>query len=144
MCSAEVRFMFTTIIHVYAEEATDRNQFQPPGICIPIIPANIYWALAILIILIEAMLPWIQMRHIILWRRRRRITKWECLCKSVNTQSDAHKPPSPCKNTSHLLHCIPSRDRDHTARSTITPLPPLCIYHSETNGLLVVWHFNEP
>lgn len=47
MCLAEARFMFTTIIHVYAEEATDINQFHPPGICIPLILANTYRALGI-------------------------------------------------------------------------------------------------
>ena len=41
----------------------------------------------------------------------------------------------------HLLHCT---ETDHTVCRAITPLPLLCIYHPETNGLLALQHFNEP
>ncbi len=41
---AETGLMFTTLKHGYAEQATARNQFHPPGICIPLILANIDWA----------------------------------------------------------------------------------------------------
>lgn len=36
--------MFTTLNRVYAEKVTVKNQFQPLGICIPLIIAHIDWA----------------------------------------------------------------------------------------------------
>lgn len=58
---------------------------------------------------------------------------------NTKTVKHTHKtPPTSCTASPA------SRDRDHTARCAITPLPPLCIHHSETNGLLALEHFNEP
>lgn len=70
-----------------------------------------------------------------------KIRKWESVNIQPNRLTLTHHNK---KNTSHLMHSFPSRDRDHTACRAIASLPPLCIYHSETNGLLVEQHFNAP
>lgn len=61
-------------------------------------------------------------------------TTWVQECKHSQTNT----------RTSHPLHCVSIPEKFTTQLAVPSLLPSLCIYHSETNGLLAQWHFNEP
>lgn len=126
--------------HVYhikpclCRKGYSQKSISPPRICIPLILPYIDWA--------PGMWIYFNTGSVTLDSNEahysvEKIRKY--VCKSMDTDTHPHTNIcTPCRNTSHLPHCFPSRDWGHTARCAITPLPRLCIYHSETNALLVL------
>lgn len=133
MCLAEVGLMFTTVNHVYPEEATDRNQFHSPEICIPLNLANIYWVPGIWIHFIRS--------HVTLDSNEahysvEKITQLECVCKSVNTQPDKYK------HTHHVktppTSCTASLTETETTQLAVPSLRCLCCVFT-TQRQMVSW-----
>lgn len=136
ICLREAGLMFTTLNRVYAEKVTVKNQFQPLGICIPLIIAHIDWAPGI----------WIYFNRSSVTSDSNEvhylgggIRSEGCVCVEgpgdTGRQTHTHTHHI-TKNTSHLPHCVPAETE--TTQLAVPSLCLCCVF--TTQRQMVSWH----